>query len=236
MSVLDHGGGGSDSGSQMAPSASTSGQSGGGGVTETELLRKDSIKPEDVLQLKGITSTYLCPTNANVYNIDFVKFKIRDVESGAVLFEIAKPPDDEVDRVDQELEMGGGVNADSADETSGRFVRYCFTSEFLKLKSVGATVEFTIGSQPVHEFRMIERHYFKDRLLKTFDFDFGFCMPNSRNTCEHIYEFPPLDPDVRTQMIEEPFQTRSDSFYFVDKKLVMHNKADYSYNAGGEGD
>ena len=56
-------------------------------------------------------------------------------------------------------------------------------------------------------------------------------MPNSRNTCEHIYEFPPLDPDVRTQMIEEPFQTRSDSFYFVDKKLVMHNKADYSYNA-----
>ena len=37
----------------MAPSASTSGQSGGGGVTETELLRKDSIKPEDVLQLKG---------------------------------------------------------------------------------------------------------------------------------------------------------------------------------------
>ena len=54
-----------------------------------------------MLVVSGITSTYLCPTNANVYNIDFVKFKIRDVESGAVLFEIAKPPDDEVDRVDQ---------------------------------------------------------------------------------------------------------------------------------------
>ena len=54
-----------------------------------------------LLVVSGITSTYLCPTNANVYNIDFVKFKIRDVESGAVLFEIAKPPDDEVDRVDQ---------------------------------------------------------------------------------------------------------------------------------------
>jgi hypothetical protein len=24
---------------------------------------------------------------------------------------------------------------------------------------------------------------------------------------------------------------RSDSFYFVDGKLVMHNKADYSYNS-----
>ena len=83
---------------------------------------------------------------------------------------------------------------------------------------------------------LLKCYLFYSRLLKTFDFDFGFCMPNSRNTCEHIYEFPPLDPDVRTQMIEEPFQTRSDSFYFVDKKLVMHNKADYSYNAGGEGD
>lgn len=28
-------------------------------------------------------------------------------------------------------------------------------------------------------------------------------------------------------MIEHPFETRSDSFYFVDGRLVMHNKAAY---------
>lgn len=39
---------------------------------------------------------------------------------------------------------------------------------------------------------MIERHYFRDRLLKSFDFDFGFLIPNSQNTMEHIYEFPEL--------------------------------------------
>jgi hypothetical protein len=33
-------------------------------------------------------------------------------------------------------------------------------------------------------------------------------------------------------MIENPYETRSDSFYFVDNKLVMHNKADYAYNGG----
>ena len=33
-------------------------------------------------------------------------------------------------------------------------------------------------------------------------------------------------------MVQNPFQTKSDSFYFVDGKLVMHNKADYAYNAG----
>lgn len=42
---------------------------------------------------------------------------------------------------------------------------------------------------------MVERHYFKNRLLKSFDFDFGFCMPNSQNSCEHIYEMPALTPE-----------------------------------------
>lgn len=54
------------------------------------------------------------------------------------------------------------------------------------------SVEFTVGSEPIKNFRMIERHYFKDTLLKSFDFDFGFCIPNSTNTCEHIYHFPKL--------------------------------------------
>lgn len=53
-----------------------------------------------------------------------------------------------------------------------------------------------MGDRPVTGFRMIERHYFRERLLKTFDFDFGFCIPSSRNTCEHIYEFPQLSEDV----------------------------------------
>lgn len=57
-------------------------------------------------------------------------------------------------------------------------------------------VEFTVGNRPLNNFRMIERHYFRDHLLKSFDFDFGFCIPNSRNTCEHIYEFPQLSESL----------------------------------------
>lgn len=34
------------------------------------------------------------------------------------------------------------------------------------------------------------------------------------------------------EMIANPFETRSDSFYFVDNCLVMHNKADYAYDGG----
>lgn len=35
---------------------------------------------------------YLCKPEDNIYNIDFVRFKIRDLETSTVLFEIAKPP------------------------------------------------------------------------------------------------------------------------------------------------
>lgn len=34
------------------------------------------------------------------------------------------------------------------------------------------------------------------------------------------------------EMIDHPFETKSDSFYFVEDRLIMHNKADYAYNGG----
>ena len=35
---------------------------------------------------------YLCPPEANIYNIDFTRFKLRDMDTQTVLFEVAKPP------------------------------------------------------------------------------------------------------------------------------------------------
>ncbi|XP_068419080.1 protein unc-119 homolog B [Eschrichtius robustus] len=203
----------------------------GAAVTEQELLALDTIRPEHVLRLSRVTENYLCKPEDNVYSIDFTRFKIRDLETGTVLFEIAKPcvsdQEEEEEEEEEEAAAGGDV-----DVSAGRFVRYQFTPAFLRLRTVGATVEFTVGDKPVSNFRMIERHYFRERLLKNFDFDFGFCIPSSRNTCEHIYEFPQLSEDVIRLMIENPYETRSDSFYFVDNKLIMHNKADYAYNGG----
>ncbi|KAK6190848.1 hypothetical protein SNE40_002625 [Patella caerulea] len=196
-------------------------------VYEADLLRKDHVSPDDVLRLNKVTEKYLCPTEANVYGIDFTRFKLRDLDTGTVLFEVAKPPPSEEGEdgdVDQCIDDG--------DPNAGRFVRYQFTSHFLKLKTVGATVEFIVGDKPVTKFRMVEKHYFRERMLKCFDFEFGFCIPHSRNTVEHIYEFPTLSPEEIKDMIDHPYETRSDSFYFVEDKLIMHNKADYAYNGG----
>ena len=93
-------------------------------VTEKELLAKEAVTPDDVLGLNKITETYLCPPDANVYGIDFTRFKIRDMETNTVLFEIAKPP------------TLDNSNLDSGDPNAGRFVRYHFTPEFLRYVNV----------------------------------------------------------------------------------------------------
>nr|XP_013056818.1 protein unc-119 homolog A isoform X2 [Anser cygnoides] len=177
---------------------------------------------------------YLCTPEENVYKIDFTRFKIRDMESGTVLFEITKPAasDDSDGALLCAFPEREHNDKKDIDPNAGRFVRYQFTPAFLRLRQVGATVEFTVGDKPINNFRMIERHYFRDQLLKSFDFEFGFCIPSSKNTCEHIYEFPQLSEDLIREMILHPYETQSDSFYFVDNKLVMHNKADYSYSGG----
>jgi len=60
-------------------------------VTEQSLLLKEHITPDEVLRLTRITEQYLCPPEANIYEIDFIRFKIRDLDTGLVLCEIAKP-------------------------------------------------------------------------------------------------------------------------------------------------
>ena len=90
-------------------------------------------------------------------------------------------------------------------------------------------LEFSNGEREVEKFRMIERHYFRDRLVKSFDFKFGFVPPNTRNSWDVIYDVPLIEDELVTQMLAHPYETRSDSFYFVGGKLIMHNMAEYRY-------
>ncbi|KAI6176815.1 GMP-PDE-delta domain-containing protein [Aphelenchoides bicaudatus] len=205
------------------------------GVTEEELRARDHITASDVLKLKNITNDFLCKAEDNIYEIEFVRFKIRDMETNVTLFEINKPPEEEELPANIEVADESQDEEDTSQEEdinfSPRFIRYYFKPSFLRLKHVGATMEFLVGNRPVEKFRMIERHYFRDTLLKSFDFEFGFCVPNSKNSCEHIYHIPKLSEETIQKMIENPFETRSDSFYFVNDKLIMHNKAAYAYDS-----
>ncbi|XP_060748752.1 protein unc-119 homolog B isoform X2 [Tachysurus vachellii] len=169
----------------------------------------DPVTPQYVLTLAGYTQ------EDNIYNIRFSRFKIRDLERGSVILDLKRHCPTEI--------------KDVRETEAGRFIQYHFTPSFLNLREIGATLEFTVGSKAVNRFRLIERHYFRELLLKTFDFEIGFCIPYSRNTCEHIYSLPDLDTHTIEEMIAHPFETRSDSFYFTNNKLIMHHKAEYSF-------
>ena len=71
-------------------------------LTEAQLMAQEAVAPEDVLRLERVTEQYLCEPEANVYGLDFTRFKIRDLESDATLFEISKPPGQPVQVCDTE--------------------------------------------------------------------------------------------------------------------------------------
>ena len=70
-----------------------------------------------------MTEDYLCPPEANVYGIDFTRFKIRDITSSTTLFEIAKPASSSGEDED------GEEDGEDVDPNAGRFVRYQFTPQ-----------------------------------------------------------------------------------------------------------
>ena len=49
-----------------------------------------------------------------------------------------------------------------------RLLKYHFGPDFLDLRTIGLQVEFSIGEKPVPNLMMIERHYFRGRVIKSF--------------------------------------------------------------------
>ena len=182
---------------------------------ELDINDTGSPTAEQVLEYRCPTSGYMCPLTANTYGLDFLSFRIRDYGTSKQLFEVARDPDAppvDISQIPPEM------------EDQVRCISYDFGADFLNLEMIGTTLEFSVGPREVEEFRMIERHYFRDTLIKSYDFMFGFCIPNSTNTWEAIYDMPELPEDLQQAMMDNPWETESDSFYFVGETMIMHNK------------
>ena len=76
---------------------------------------------------------------------------------------------------------------------------------------------------------MVERHYFRGKVIRSYNFDFGFVIPNSTNSWEFIYDLPELDEDLKLEIQGAPWEVKSDSFFFAEGKLIIHNRAEYNY-------
>ena len=181
-------------------------------------IDKDSFDPTSAREMKGPSKGFYCKPSDNVFNIKFLRYKIRDVDSGITLVDIVDEGSEDQDTNDDDL----------SDEE--RLLRYQFGPDFLELRNIGTELTFSVGDKPVKNLVMIERHYFKGKLIKEYEFNFKFCIPNTTNTWEIIYELPELDEERKREIIEAPWETKSDTFFFVENKLVIHTRALYDYS------
>ena len=57
-------------------------------------MRTSSITPEDVLSLTSATEHFLIGLERNIYDIEFTRFTLRNMETNQVMIDIGKPPED----------------------------------------------------------------------------------------------------------------------------------------------
>ena len=75
---------------------------------------------------------------------------------------------------------------------------------------------------------MVERHYFRGKVIRSYDFTFGFIIPNSTNTWEFIYDLPELSAEEMAEIIAAPWEVKSDSFFFASG--IVNTSATVSMN------
>ena len=146
------------------------------------------VTPEFVKGLKNPTDRFLCKLNDNWPKFRFKGFKIRDMQSGITLVDV---PDDDI--ADEQL-------TDDDDPTK-RLIKYHLGPDFLLLSTVGLTMNFAIGPEPIKDLLMVERHYFRGKVIRDYSFKFGFVIPNSTNSWEFIYDLPELSQEEREEII-----------------------------------
>ncbi|KAJ3318275.1 hypothetical protein HDV06_000718 [Boothiomyces sp. JEL0866] len=167
------------------------------------------------MEKEKLTGIFFICSDVGYKSFLFIEFQIKNKTKNQVLFHVKRP--DAIKWEDNDT-----------NETEARVISYQFPKDFLDAKEIQTKLVFAVGPKEIKNLRMIERHYFKEKLLRSYDFTFGFCIPNTVNTWESSYEMPELDKDTKNEIIKEG-NVVSDSFYFIDNKLVLQNKASYSY-------
>ena len=168
---------------------------------------------EQVLKMEKPTDHFILTIEDNTPGVRFNGFKLRNMETSEVYHEYYPNDIYELDYfADHELE-------------------YAFSNKLIsKVKTIGSTLNLVVGNQVVKNLVLIERHYVEGKLAANYQFKFPLFMPNSQNSIEFIYNIPKLADDV-VKKIENnnDVNARSDTFIFVEGKLVIHRRAKYVY-------
>ncbi|CAK90678.1 unnamed protein product (macronuclear) [Paramecium tetraurelia] len=167
------------------------------------------ITPEIVRTFTKPCDKFLCKPSEE---IKFIKFILRDADDNFILFDF------ENDEENQQQEV----------------LSYQFTPQYFDIKTLGATKIFKTFDKPLKNLLLVDRFYFKNNLIKEYEFCFPFCIPHSTNTWESMYDQPALGANLKDLMLINPWKTKSDTFLFIDGKLANHERIEYDFSGGQE--
>ena len=100
------------------------------------MVESTLITPDYVKSLTAPTDVFLCKLSDNWAEFKFRGFKIRDMISNITLVEV---PDEEVEN----------EALDDTQDPTKRLIKYHLGPDFLQLRTVGLTMEFSIGKKPI---------------------------------------------------------------------------------------
>ena len=99
---------------------------------------------------------------------------------------------------DADFDYAAAAAALPDDDLSTRYIRYGFDPSFLDCTSIGAALTMHNGPRELKDLQLVERHYFRNKLIKSFEFTFPYVIPSSTNTWEMIYDVPKISSDDST--------------------------------------
>lgn len=167
---------------------------------------------ESVSNMTAPSEKFFVNLEDNVYGIRFKGFKLRDCDTNQVYHEFSSD------------------NIYELDYFADHILEYVFPQKILQAKTLGSSLTLVVGDQFVQKLTLIERHYIDDLLVANYRSDYPAFMPNSENTVEFIYSIPSLSEETKKAISEgNPIRAKSDTFIFVDGKLIIHRRASYVY-------
>ena len=179
--------------------------------------KKSNVTLEYVKNLKEFTPSFLCNFEDNKYDIIFKEICIKDINNKEVLkvknnnFVSTKDiPTDEIKKI-KELEQ-------HSIENSLRMMKYHLNLSKLP-NQLKLQYQFMIGQEEVKDFYFLEKYYCNNQLKEEKDIDLKSCSANSLNKIEFF-----IDIDKFKNLLKNDPNIKGETFIFVEKKLVIHNK------------
>ena len=172
---------------------------------------------EQALKMEKPTDKFLIKLEDNIYGVRFNGFKLRDIKTDKVYHEYYPKDVYELDYFADHL------------------LDYPFPNDILKgEKHLGTSLKLVVGDKLVKNLVLLERHYIGGKLAANFRFHFPVFIPNSENDVEFIYDVPKLSEEVQNKIKNgEDVLAASDTFVFVEGKLIVHRRAKYTYYETG---